>query len=675
MTRNLVLLFVTLVISSCSQKSTKANNNPANDSVQKYLALAENDSLDLKQRALYNDKAFSFIDLKRNDSLTRESLGKISKNYLNINQIKGFKKTSEFQFGKISNTNDSLSLGQYYENKGTYFKKLGVYDSAFSNFLKSEKIFLNIKSFEKLGVVLTKKGIIQLHIDDYLGAELSTKKACQYLKKSKSYKRLVNSLMALGNSYHNMQEYEKAIKSLNEAIALIKKHEIKNQKNNFSKGSCLNNIGNALREQKKYKEAISYFSLALKERNIANEDPELYAYLQNNLGYCNLKINKRTLTTFPFETSKKIFDSLNMKNESSISDLYLSEYHLKKGDTIKAIRHTESALKLSKEANAPYYYLTALTHAGSINPKKAPFYIQEFKRINDSLLFAERTARNQYYKIQLETEEINQQKEAALKQRSLLLIITIAVLLISLLIFIIAGQRLKQKELSLKNAQQKANEEIYQLMLVQKTKEEEARQQEKKRIALELHDGVMNKLTSTRLNLSVLSIRKDPETVAQCLPQIENIKEIENEIRNLTHNLNQKTLLQGNSFEKLLTDFIKGQNQISLVDFQLEIDPAVDWEKTTDVQKMNLYRILQEACQNINKHAKAKNAHLRFFIRRDNLCLTITDDGIGIQSGNQKKGIGLKNIKYRVKQLNGQLVINSKLNQSTTLEISIPFKH
>ena len=84
-----------------------------------------------------------------------------------------------------------------------------------------------------------------------------------------------------------------------------------------------------------------------------------------------------------------------MKNESSISDLYLSEYHLKKGDTLIAIRHSEYAVKLSKEANAPYYYLTALSHSGSINPKKAPFYIKEVKRINDSLLFAERTARNQ----------------------------------------------------------------------------------------------------------------------------------------------------------------------------------------------------------------------------------------------------------------------------------------
>ena len=234
---------------------------------------------------------------------------------------------------------------------------------------------------------------------------------------------------------------------------------------------------------------------------------------------------------------------------------------------------------------------------------------------------------------------------------------------------------MKQKELVLRNTQQKANEDIYHLMLVQKTKEDEARQQEKKRIALELHDGVMNKLTSTRLNLPVLSFKRDAVTVEHCLPHIEEIKTIENEIRNLTHNLNQKTTLGDNSYEKLLTDLILELNQISTVDFALTIDPAVNWENYTDIQKMNLYRILQESCQNIIKHSEAQKANIGFFINGEKLYLTVADDGIGIPPSNPKKGIGLKNIKYRVKALNGKLNINSQVNQGTSLSISIPLEN
>jgi signal transduction histidine kinase len=438
--------------------------------------------------------------------------------------------------------------------------------------------------------------------------------------------------------------------------------------------TCLNNIGNAYREQEKYKKAINYFKLALNKKLIKKNDPELYACLLNNIGHCYLKTSSAKEKKVYFEKAKRIFDSLNIKNESAVSEMYLSEYYFKKENLIKANLHAESALKKSKEANAPYYYLTALTHAGSINPKKAPFYIQEFKRINDSLLFAERTARNQYYKIQLETDEINQQKETALKQRTLLVIITIAILLIAILVFIIARQRLKQKELRLQQTQQQANTAIYQLMLEQKTKEEAARQKEKKRIALELHDGVMNKLTSTRLNLSVLSIKKDQETVEKCLPHIENIKTIENEIRNLTHNLNQKTTVNDTGFEKLLTDLLQEQNQISATKYQLEMQSAFDWGRLNDIQRMNLYRILQEACQNINKHSAAKQALIRFAFETKKLYLTITDDGIGLPKNNPKKGIGLKNIKHRVKELNGRFTINSKVNQGTTLSISIPLK-
>ena len=201
----------------------------------------------------------------------------------------------------------------------------------------------------------------------------------------------------------------------------------------------------------------------------------------------------------------------------------------------------ESALKKSKEANAPYYYITSLTHAGSINPKKAPFYIKEVKRINDSLLFAERTARNQYYKIQLETEEINQQKETALKQRTYFIIITLAVFLIAILIIIITRQRLKQKELVLRNTQQKANEEIYQLMLDQQTKIDEVKNIEKNRIARELHDGIMNKLASTRLNLFVLTKRNDEETIKKCIGHINEIQNIEKEVRVIAHELSNDT--------------------------------------------------------------------------------------------------------------------------------------
>jgi signal transduction histidine kinase len=672
MNKFLVLSAIAITLIGCSQKSTQSENNPANDSVQKYLALAENDSLDFKQRVLYNDKALSFIDLRKNDSMVRGSLDKINYLYLKTENYKKFKNIINVYQKKVFEKKDSLGIAKFHKYKGLYFHFLKINDSAYFHYLKAEYMYNRLNDKHEVAKIFLNKSYIQNDYNDYLGAELSAKKAYSYFREKKILKFQYKSLIVLGNVYQSIGNDNEAIKSYEEAMELVDKFNP--SKNECVRGTCLNNIGNVYREKNNIKQAKKYFNVALKEKNLLKKEPELLGLLLNNLGYCYLKTN-HIRSSFLLKKAKKILDSLNIKDESSMSDVYLSEYYIKKKDTIKANQYAESALKLSRMANAPDFYLIALTNAGSINPKKAPLYIQEVKRINDSLLFAERSARNQYYKIQLETEEINQQKETALKQRSLFIIIALFILLIALLTFIISRQRLKQKELRLHHTQQKANEEIYQLMLVQKTKEDEARLQEKKRIAMELHDGVMNKLTSTRLNLSVLSFKRDSKTIEHCLPHIEEIKTIENEIRNLTHNLNQKTILGENSYEKLLTDLILELNQISSVNFELVIDRTVNWEQTNDIQKMNLYRILQEACQNINKHSEAKKANIHFLIKEHKLCLTIADDGIGITPNKPKKGIGLKNIKYRVKELNGKLNVNSKANQGTTLSIAIPLKN
>ena len=144
-------------------------------------------------------------------------------------------------------------------------------------------------------------------------------------------------------------------------------------------------------------------------------------------------------------------------------------------------------------------------------------------------------------------------------------------------------------------------------MLTQKSKEEQARQSEKKRIALELHDGVMNKLASTRMNLNRLSYQKDEEAINKCLTHIEGIHKIEQGIRSIAHNLNQEVFNDDNSVISLLNDFVATQNSITSTHYQIEIDKAIDWNAISSGIKMNIYRIVQEASHNSNKYAQARS--------------------------------------------------------------------
>lgn len=87
--------------------------------------------------------------------------------------------------------------------------------------------------------------------------------------------------------------------------------------------------------------------------------------------------------------------------------------------------------------------------------------------------------------------------------------------------------------------------------------------------------------------------------------------------------------------------------------------------------KMNLYRIIQEALNNINKYAEAQT--VIFTIRKiDNiLFFSIEDNGKGFTLDKIKKGIGLKNIKERAENINGQFEIFSEISKGTKVTITI----
>ncbi|UPT72167.1 MAG: histidine kinase [Flavobacterium sp. JAD_PAG50586_2] len=360
-------------------------------------------------------------------------------------------------------------------------------------------------------------------------------------------------------------------------------------------------------------------------------------------------------------------DDLGGQNFNQVN---LSLYYLKVKDTINAINAAKKSLILSKSYKNPLDILACLNQLVKVDRKNASIYAEEYIRVNDSMQIAERNFRDKFARIEFETDEITQQKNSAIKQKWIISITSGIFILVIILILIITKQRFKQKELRILQEQQIANEEIYNLMLSQKNAEDIARQQEKQRIAIELHDGVMNRLASTRFNLNILSYKKDEETISKCLDSVNELCDIEQEIRHIAHDLNLETF-NNDSFTSLLTDLVATQNNITNTTYRLEIDEYINWIDMHPSIKMNLYRIIQEASHNINKSAQADNAVISFILDEGYLCLSVTDDGKGFDVKKKSGGIGLKNIKLRVNNMGGKFVIQSN-DKSTSLNISIP---
>ena len=87
--------------------------------------------------------------------------------------------------------------------------------------------------------------------------------------------------------------------------------------------------------------------------------------------------------------------------------------------------------------------------------------------------------------------------------------------------------------------------------------------------------------------------------------------------------------------------------------------------------KINLYRIIQECLQIINKYANAVTFSVKLKKEENNLILEIIDDGIGFNINKAKKGIGLQNIRSRTQECNGTVEINSKMGEGTIIKVAI----
>ena len=152
------------------------------------MALAENDRLDFKKRVQYNDKALSFIDLRRNDSIVRGSLDRVNYLYLKTENYSKFKNIITIYQKKVFDKKDSLGIAKFHKYKGLYFHFLKINDSAYFHYLKAEHMYNRLNDKNEVAKILLNKSYVQNDYNDYLGAELSAKKAFSFFKTKKNTK-------------------------------------------------------------------------------------------------------------------------------------------------------------------------------------------------------------------------------------------------------------------------------------------------------------------------------------------------------------------------------------------------------------------------------------------------------------------------------------------------------
>ena len=661
--KKILLLFLALVCITCEQK-TNTSSDSKQDSIQKYIDLAANETIDYKERVKYNDLAYSLIDLNVNDSVTRNNLYKTNVNFSKLNQYNKIKAAAEKLIDYSLKANDTIDLANGYYTLGCYFMINSENEKAIYLLFKAKKIFSKFNKITEEINCLRNISTTQYYANDYLGGINTSLKTIKLSKKTNNIKRINDSYLNIANNLSALKKNKESIKYYN-----------KINLNNYSiENKCVvyNNIALEYLTLNEIDSSTKYCEKVLLQKDKNKLMPGHIAVAYSNLGLTFLKINKLKNLPELFNKAEEIFQKNPNFSYRNYNQIYLSQYFEKINDTKKSINAAKNALLISKRYKNPNDILLSLDQLIKVDKKNASAHAQEYIRINDSLQIAERNFRDKYAQIIFETDEISQQKEIAEKNQFIMAGLSVALFFVGILFFIIIKQRSNRLKMELEQRQQKANEEIYQLMLSQKNSNEAAKEAEKKRIALDLHDGIMNKLASTRLNLSILAEKSDETTITKCLTHISDIYAIEQEIRVIAHNLNNEVFQQENSFVSLLQDFVAVQNETTDTHFLLELDEAIVWNAISSEIKMNLFRIIQEACHNSNKHANANKIIIAFILDENNLCLSINDNGVGFDTQKSSNGIGIQNMKTRVHALGGKITINSFQNHQTSINISVP---
>lgn len=640
------------------------------DSVAFYLRNAEDKKLSFEERKNFGNKALSILLNQPNDSLNREGIYRVSYNFFKINDKGSLKKSALIGYKKALEKSNLSHLALAERQIGLYYESMSQNDSAFYYYLKAEKKYRHLNDIDNLCTIYIDKAQIQYYINDFLGSEQTLIRALKLSKKYNLIRQEFNMYVFIGVNSNEFGDYKKANVYFYKAFDLQKKN--KNSFNEVELATCLNCIGYNFLKSDQFQKAVEVSRVTLKINNLRFQSPEIYSRALDCYGYAMFKLNMHTNLPELFNEANTIRSINHIDNGKNYNRLFLCEYYAAIKDTTKALIFAKEAVSLSKSFHNSGDILVSLKQLSKVDPKNALQYTQEYIRISDSMQLLERQTRNKFAKIAYETEEITQEKEAAVKKNWIISAIASGIILVLVLLLIIKMQRAKQKRLQLQQIQQKANEEIYNLLLDQQNKIDLGRKIEKKRVAQDLHDGIMNRLASTRLNLHNIAQNPSLENIKKCLPFIDGIQSIEKEIRNIAHDLNKDVLSNKDSFVAIIESFIKEQEALSTSKYHLEIDASIKWELIAGYKKIHLFRIIQESIQNIHKHAAAKSVIVSILKKEEALLLEIFDDGIGFSLNKKKKGIGLHNIFSRAKSCNGNAEIKSKEGIGTTIIIRLP---
>lgn len=533
-----------------------------------------------------------------------------------------------------------INIAYLYNNLGGDNYKLGDYQVAIDHYIKSADILERYNRFAPLASVYNGLSAIYQELSQLEKVSEYDRKAMMAAEKSGDKALIARRQLDFADRLNKQKNYAAAESYLKKAEPLVEEtHDV------IAQMLFYQIRGSIHQYRKQYKQAIADFKAAY-QLSLDNDDKYQQVALLDPL-------------------IKSLMDAGNVNDAEKFNDTLL----------IKSVRYRIQSGRLNAYDNKAKWYVLRNDYANAYK------FLDSKKLLSDSISSDEIkkkialmevrykvAAKNREIKSLQEEKEIH---ELQLRQKNTLNYILIGSMLSLLTISLLVYHNYRQRQ---KLQQQRINELETEKQLTATEAILKGEEQERSRLAKDLHDGLGGMLSGIKYSLNNMkeNMIMAPGDLQAFEHSIHMLDSSISEMRRVAHNLMPESLLKF-GLNEALNDFCKemGRNGMLKVVYQsfgLK-DKAIDRSLS-----VTTYRVVQELLNNVVKHADAKQAIVQISVSETQLAITVEDDGSGMAPDtlHAPGGIGWKNIRSRVDYHKGTVNMQSTPGKGTSIFIEFP---
>ena len=641
---------------------TKALNKAKKENLQ--LEIADADIVLAKYFIMH------FNDYKKAYVFTTDAKNILEKLLQKEKSKKEIKKIQE----KLISVYSGLSI--YYSNIGnndmsTFYTKKGL---RFAKIIKNSNLIA--RSYYNLGIQSLNTNNFSAALNWFL---LSLK-----IREKNDKKNLHEVYIGLGDVYSNLKKYSKAVEYYSKVFTLPNTNYDANVRSYIA-------TGNIYLKQNETAKALAFFTKAevlVEKYHLKRSQVMLY----NSLGIYHQIMGNNDLALQYFFDLLTIGEQNQKKEVIAITKLSIASIYEKKNNDKMAIQFASSASQLAKEISRFNTYWACEQLLSTLYEKQklhqlALHHYKKFITTRDSIenkINTEKIVKAEM-NYEFEKKELiakakqDKSRAVALQELNKQKLIRNSIAGFSLLIVILSIITVLnyKKRAKISKALAQKSEELYQQKAVELIKNEQVKsmrnyikgeENERSRIASELHDGIGGSLSAIKLKLSKIA---DEDKNEQIEKVIKNVDVLYHDVRSISHNLITPQL-KDSIFIEVINNLVNDIKEATSLEITLEYLEEDKINLLSEEIQVTVYRMIQELLKNSIAHSNGTKIEINVTKFEHELNLVIEDNGAGFDTSKKKLGIGLRNLEARTKALGGKLIIDSVIGRGSAFNITIP---